>query len=231
MLSSVSGMSREELERMGHAIGQAVLERRTAGETGSGLEQPIPLPTDPSPSVLRRQTEESDTEIPDDFIPTQTEMDEINRVVLDKDFTMSSEEVEEEDETQSSLITRISNLEKTQGDILTLLRSMNDRFNSVVPESPLESTRRRVQFATDETVEPRTPHAVARVDRETDLPHTNLLKDLKPPSFGGEKKERNKDAVNMFLHKWGDIHSLRRNPEEVRPIEASLSLTGKAYKW
>ena len=75
----------------------------------------------------------------------------------------------------------------------------------------------------DKTVEPRTPHAVARVDKETDLPHANLLKDLKPPSFGGEEKERNKDVVNMFLYKCGDIHSLRRNPEEVRPIEASLS--------
>ena len=129
------------------------------------------------------------------------------------------------------LITRISNLEKTQGDILTLLRSMNDRFNSVVQESPLESTRIRVQFAMDETVDPCTPHTVAQVDRETDLPQTNLLNDLKPPSFGGEEKERNKDAVNLFLHKWGDIHSLKRNPEEVRSIEASLSLTRKAYKW
>ena len=64
-----------------------------------------------------------------------------------------------------------------------------------------------------------------------DLPQANLLKDLKLPSFGGEEKEQNKDSVNMFLHKWGDIHSLRRNPEEVRPIEASLSLTGIAYKW
>ena len=54
--------------------------------------------------------------------PTQSERDEIDRVVLDGDFAMSSKEGEEEDETQkSSLITRISNLEKTQGDILTLL--------------------------------------------------------------------------------------------------------------
>ena len=59
----------------------------------------------------------------------------------------------------------------------------------------------------------------------------NYLKDLKPLSFGGEEKEQNKDVVNMFLHKWGDIHSLRRNPKIVRLIEASLSLTGKAYKW
>ena len=69
------------------------------------------------------------------------------------------------------------------------------------------------------------------MEKETYLPQANLLKDLKPSSFGGEEKEQNKDSANMFLHKWGDIHSLRRNPEEVRPIEASLSLTGKAYKW
>ena len=58
----------------------------------------------------------------------------------------------------------------------------------------------------------------------------NLLKDLKPPSFGGEEKEHNKDAVNMFLHKWGDIHSLKRNPEVVRPIEASLSFDRKSVQ-
>ena len=58
----------------------------------------------------------------------------------------------------------------------------------------------------------------------------NILKDLKPLSFGGEEKEWTKDAVNMFLHKWGDIHSLRRNPEVVKPIEASLLLKVKACK-
>ena len=121
MLSSVSGMSREELERMCRAIGQAVLARRAAGEAKPGSEQPIPSPTDPILSVPRRQAEESDTEIPDDFVPTQSERDEINRVVLDRDFTMSSEEGEEEDEEPSSMMTRISNLEKTQGDIFTLL--------------------------------------------------------------------------------------------------------------
>ena len=59
----------------------------------------------------------------------------------------------------------------------------------------------------------------------------NLLKDLKPPSFKGKEKEHNKDIVNMLLHKWGSIHNLRRNPKVVRLIEASMSLTGKAYRW
>ena len=59
----------------------------------------------------------------------------------------------------------------------------------------------------------------------------NLLKNLKPLSFGGEEKERNKDVVNMFLHRWVDIHNLRRNPEVVRLIEASPLLTRETYKW
>ena len=71
------------------------------------------------------------------------------------------------------------------------------------------------------------------VESDAELPQmANILKDLKPPSFGEEEKERMKDAVNMFLHKWGDIHSLRWNPEVVRLIKASvMSLTRKAYKW
>ena len=70
------------------------------------------------------------------------------------------------------------------------------------------------------------------VEKSVDLPYmANLLKNLRPPSFGGEEKEQNKDAVSMFLHKWGGIHNLRRNTRIVRPIEASLLLTRKAYKW
>lgn len=70
------------------------------------------------------------------------------------------------------------------------------------------------------------------MEKCAELPQTkNLLKDLKLPRFGGEEKEHNKDALNKFLHKWDNIHSLRRNPKVVRSIEPSLSLTGKAYKW
>ena len=59
----------------------------------------------------------------------------------------------------------------------------------------------------------------------------NLLKDLKPSSFGGEEKEQNRDVINMSMHKRGDIHSLQRNPEVVSLIDTSLLLTRKAYKW
>ena len=56
-------------------------------------------------------------------------------------------------------------------------------------------------------------------------------KNIKPPIFKGEEKERNKDVVNTFLHKWTGLHDLRRTSDGVRVLEASLSLEGKAYKW
>ena len=58
-----------------------------------------------------------------------------------------------------------------------------------------------------------------------------MLKNMKPPAFKGEERERSKDAVNTFLHKWSNLHALRRTPDHVRALEASLSLEGKAYKW
>ena len=115
-------MSRDELERIGQAIGQAVLSRRETMAPGSGSQQPDPSPSDPNPSLVQRQYVETDTDIPDDFVPTHEELEEIERVVLDKhDSSMNSEEAMDEDEEVPSLLTRISNLEKTQGDILTLL--------------------------------------------------------------------------------------------------------------
>ena len=85
MLSSVLGLSRDEIERMGRAIGRTVLARREAGET----VQPIPPTADPSPSVPTRQAVVSDMEVPDDFVPTQVEIEEINCVVLDGDLSMA----------------------------------------------------------------------------------------------------------------------------------------------
>ena len=123
MLSSISGMSRDELERIGQAIGQAVLSCRETMALGSGSQQPDPSPSDPNPSLVQRQYVETDTEVPEDFVPTHAKLKEIERVVLDKhDSSMNSEEAMDEDEEEvPSLLTRISTLEKTQGDILTLL--------------------------------------------------------------------------------------------------------------
>ena len=70
MLSSVSGLSREELERIGQAIGQAVLLHKATWEMGSGSQEPNPSPTGPSLSVPSRQAVESDMDIPEDFIHT-----------------------------------------------------------------------------------------------------------------------------------------------------------------
>ena len=58
-----------------------------------------------------------------------------------------------------------------------------------------------------------------------------LLKNMTPPMFKREDLERNKDAVNTYLHKWNDLHTLRNTPDFLRAIESSLSLEGKAYKW
>ena len=66
---------------------------------------------------------------------------------------MNSKDAEGEYEEMGSMDTRISNLEKNQADIMTLLRSLNERINPVI-ESPLESVRKRVQFQTDESAEP-----------------------------------------------------------------------------
>ena len=54
MLSSISRLSREELERIGRAIGQAVLLHKATWETRSGSQEPNPSPTGPSPSIPSR---------------------------------------------------------------------------------------------------------------------------------------------------------------------------------
>ena len=82
---------------------------------------------------------------------------------------MDSEEAKDEEDRSTSLVTWISNLEKTHGDILTLLGFLNNHFN-VSPESPLESVCKHVQFSTYETVEPHTLQAVAQVEKSADLP-------------------------------------------------------------
>ena len=49
-------------------------------------------------------------------------MEEIKRVILENDvFLMDSKDAKEEEDDLSSLVTWISNLEKTRKDILTLL--------------------------------------------------------------------------------------------------------------
>ena len=54
---------------------------------------------------------------------------------------------------------------------------------------------------------------------------------MKPPQFNGEERDRNKDTIYTFLQKWQDFHKLKNTPPEYQPLEASLSLGPKAYKW
>ena len=42
---------------------------------------------------------------------------------------------------------------------------------------------------------------------ETNL---EMVKDFKLPSFGDKEKKQNKDAMNIFLAKWSDIHVLQK---------------------
>ena len=58
-----------------------------------------------------------------------------------------------------------------------------------------------------------------------------MLRNMKPPVFKGEERDRTKDAVHTFLHKWTDLHRLQRTLAIVMATEMSLTLEGKAYKW
>ena len=51
---------------------------------------------------------------------------------------------------------------------------------------------------------------------------SNILKDLKPPIYNGEEKERNKNAINTFLQKWQDFHRLKNTPPENQVVQAFL---------
>ena len=55
-----------------------------------------------------------------------------------------------------------------------------------------------------------------------------VLKNLKPPIFKGEDKERNKDNVDTFLSKWGDIHTMRGTMDHNKLHHTCLSIEGKA---
>ena len=68
----------------------------------------------------------------------------------------------------------------------------------------------------------------------TDKPSKGIvevLKNLKPLGFKGKDKERNKDTIDTFLSKWGEIHQMRGTIDKIKPRHTCLSLEGKAYKW
>ena len=105
---------------------------------------------------------------------------------------------DEAEDTLVSLVTWVSNLEKTQNDILTLLCLMSNWLNAI-PKSLIETACKCVSFVLDETVEPCTPLVIAHVESDVELPHmANILKDLKPSTFGDKEKCA---AQRMDAHK------------------------------
>ena len=63
---------------------------------------------------------------------------------------------------------------------------------------------------------------------ESSTKDMELLKNLKPPIFKGEDKERNKDNVDTFLSKWAEIHDMRGTHDHLKPRHTCLALEGKA---
>ena len=125
MISSVIGVSRDECKRIDREIAQVVVARCKAAAVAVGLH--------PIPSFAQCQSAEIDTEIPNKYVPTQAEiveLEEIERVVLDKEDTCMDIDNPEDEDTLASHATQVSNLEKTQNDILTLLHLMNDCLNA-----------------------------------------------------------------------------------------------------
>ena len=44
-----------------------------------------------------------------------------------------------------------------------------------------------------------------------------LIKNLKPPIFKNENKERNKDNVDTFLRKWAKTHDMQATHDKIKP--------------
>ena len=131
------------------------------------------------------------------------------------------------------LVTRTATLETQVKTMNKNLTKMSDLLKELVRSNTLGNPG--VSMATGGAVEPpllANTSRIAEAEASTLTPDVpNMLKNMKPPSFKGEEKDRNKDAVNTFLLKWTDLHILRRTPDHIRALEASLSLEGKAYKW
>ena len=57
------------------------------------------------------------------------------------------------------------------------------------------------------------------------------LKNVQTREYKGMEKDCNKDTVHTFLQKWVDIHCLGATPDRGGPLETSISLKDKAFKW
>ena len=125
------------------------------------------------------------------------------------------------------LVTRIAELETQFTTMNESLSTMSTLMNQIIRSQALG-----VPFVPTDMVGATVPSPPAGHTHGAAVLATPSLeaynKNIKPPIFKGEEKERNKDAVNTFLHK---RTGLRRTSDNVRALEASLSLEGKAYKW
>ncbi|MCO5609563.1 hypothetical protein L7F22_063792 [Adiantum nelumboides] len=168
-----------------------------------------------------------DGAVPDEHVPVDASMDiSIDDMNLDGDHGL----VDQHD--FNYLVTRTATLEhqmKNVNENLTRVTSLLEQYlRSQVPGT--SSVPRATEGATMPSPTPRTAlDPVVPPLTSPDVP--NMLKNMKPPAFKGEERERSKDAVNTFLHKWSDLHALRRTPDNICALETSLSLEGKAYKW
>ncbi|MCO5573356.1 hypothetical protein L7F22_027125 [Adiantum nelumboides] len=168
-----------------------------------------------------------DGAVPDEHVPVDASMDiSIDDMNLDGDHGL----VDQHD--FNYLVTRTATLEhqmKNVNENLTRVTSLLEQYL----RSPVQGTSsvpRATKGATMPSPTPRTAlDPVVPPLTSPDVP--NMLKNMKPPAFKGEERERSKDAVNTFLHKWSDLHALRRTPDNICALETSLSLEGKAYKW
>ena len=115
-------------------------------------------------------------------------------------------------------------MKATQQDMLTILLDIQSCLMTMVtpPSTSLPSP----------AVDPTTVGLGTSVHTHESVSTRNTdIKDLKPPLYNDEEADRNKDAVNTFLQKWHDFHTLKHTLEHIHPLEARVTLRGKAYKW
>ncbi|MCO5563826.1 hypothetical protein L7F22_017475 [Adiantum nelumboides] len=111
------------------------------------------------------------------------------------------------------------NMKATQQDMLTILLDIQSRLISMITPSSTSLP--------PPTVGPTRVDLITNVHNHESVSTRNTYtKYLKPPLYDGEEFDYNKDVVNTFLQKWHDLHSLKHTPDNIRTLEASVTLCG-----
>lgn len=125
MLASILGLSQEKLECTNLAISM----RQVALDTTSGLQESNAALNDSTPTFP------ISTSVPCQSVGTHMGIPQINEHIgagldnfEDLDHLNKSREVDGKNNDVNDILSRISLLEKNQGDVLTVLRSMNERL-------------------------------------------------------------------------------------------------------